>query len=110
MAVIEIELRKDGRRAGRIVYELEDPKFGFGHVVSVQHENPGLENVLEMNLTGNPMELLLKSHPVDEIAATFDGLAAVLSKLAERDPSFGYDLTPIRKNQPTYDAPDGIVT
>ena len=108
MAEIEITLRRNGKRAGRIVYDLENREFGFGKVVLVEHESAAMKRKIRAALRGNPLDLLVKSITVDEIAETIDGLTAVLHTIADRNPSFDYDVEILSKNQPTFDLSDDV--
>ncbi len=108
MAKIEIKLTKNGSPAGRVVYDLKSRKYGFGKVVLIEHESAGMRRKIQAALRGNPLELLVKSHLVDEIAETIDGLTAVLHTIADRNPSFDYDVEILSKNQPTFDLSDDV--
>ncbi len=106
MAKVEIPLTKNGKQTGRVVYDLKSRKYGFGEVILVEHESAGMKRKIRAALRGNPLELLVKSHLVDEIAETIDGLTAVLHTIADRNPSFDYDVEILSKNQPTFDSSD----
>ncbi len=91
MAEIEIALKMNGDRVGRVVYELTNEASGEGHVVSISCDDPGLEDVLRRDLTGNPHRLVVASRPVAEIAETSDGVYAALNLRAELDNRFEFD-------------------
>ena len=91
MVEIEIALKMNGDRAGRVVYELTNRASGEGHVVSISCDNPELEDLLRRDLTGNPHRLVVASRPVREIAETSDGVYAALNKRAELDNRFEFD-------------------